>query len=287
MSTTPNTIDTLFVGDAAIPRLGFGTWRLSGDDCQAAVGIALRLGYRHIDTAAMYGNEAEVGAAIAASQMPRREIFLTTKVWRDDLRPEALLRSAKASLDRLRLDHVDLLLIHWPNASVPLAETLGALDEACDRGWTRHIGVSNFPVALLTEARRLARHPILANQCEYHPGLDQTALLAACRAGDTAFVSYRPLGQGRQLGEPAIADIARHHGVTPSQVVLRWHLQQPGVVALPRSQDPAHIAENARLFDFALSADEMAAIFALARQNDRHVSPDFAPVWDAPAPAGP
>lgn len=283
MAATRNTIETLAVADAAIPRIGFGTWRLSGEGCRAAVGTALGLGYRHIDTAALYGNEAEVGAAIHEAGIPRGDIFLTTKVWRDDLRPEALLRSARASLDRLRLDHVDLLLIHWPNAAVPLADTMGALDEACDRGWTRAIGVSNFPVAMLAEARRLARHPILANQCEYHPGLDQTALIAACREGGTAFVSYRPLGQGAQLADPAIAAIAEHHGVTPSQVVLRWHVQQPGVVALPRSQDPAHIAENAAVFDFALSDAEMAMLSGLGSGRDRHVSPDFAPAWDAPA----
>jgi diketogulonate reductase-like aldo/keto reductase len=278
----PNTIESLSAGGAEIPRIGLGTWELRGETCRAAVAAALTLGYRHIDTAAMYGNEAEVGAALADAGLRREHIFLTTKVWHEDLRPDDFLRSAKASLGRLRLDHVDLLLIHWPNDAIPLAETIGALDDACDRGWTRHIGVSNFPVALLDQARRLARHPILANQCEYHPGLDQTTLITACRSADIVFASYRPLGQGRQLAEAAIVDIARRHGVTPSQVVLRWHMQQPGLVALPRSRNPAHIAENAAIFGFALSEPEMAAIFGLAGQNDRHVSPAFAPHWDLP-----
>ncbi|MCW6509103.1 aldo/keto reductase [Lichenifustis flavocetrariae] len=283
MPTAANAIPTLQVHGSVVPRLGFGTWRLSGIACREAVATALSLGYRHIDTAAMYGNEVEVGAALAASGQARDTLFVTTKVWRDDLRPDDLLRSAEASLDRLKLDHVDLLLIHWPNAAVPLSDTMAALNEAADRGWTRHVGVSNLPVALLREARQASRRPIFANQCEYHPGLDQTTLIQACQAGDTAFVAYRPLGQGRQLADPLIVGIAERHGVTPSQVVLRWHMQQPDLVAIPRSANPAHIAENAAVFDFVLTESEMDAIFRLSRQNDRHVQPDFAPVWDAPA----
>ena len=287
MPSSVNAIPTLQVQGSAIPRLGFGTWRLAGVACREAVATALSLGYRHIDTAAMYGNEAEVGAALAGSGLQRDALFVTTKVWRDDLRPDALLRSARASLDRLKLDHVDLLLIHWPNAAVPLGETMAALNEVAERGWTRHVGISNFPTALLREARRVSRRPIFANQCEYHPGLDQTVLIEACRAGDTAFVAYRPLGQGRQLANPLIVGIAERHGKTPSQVVLRWHMQQPGLIAIPRSANPDHIAENAAVFDFALAEAEMDAIFSLSRDNDRHVQPDFAPVWDAPVPSAP
>ena len=276
-------IPSLTLHGTTVPRLGFGTWRLSGEACRDAVATAMRLGYRHIDTAAMYGNEAEVGAALHGSGVARQDLFVTTKVWRDDLAPEALLRSASASLERLKLDHLDLLLIHWPNAAVPLRDTMAALDETVDRGWTRQIGVSNFPVALLAEAQRLTRHTIFANQCEYHPGLDQTALIEACRATGTAFVAYRPLGQGRQLADPVIGGIAARHGVTPSQVVLRWHMQQPDIVAIPRSASPAHIAENAAVFDFALTEAEMAAIFDLGDGTERHVAPDFAPAFDPPA----
>ena len=276
-------IPSLMLHGTAMPRLGFGTWRLSGEECRDAVATALRLGYRHIDTAAMYGNEAEVGAALRGSGLPRQELFVTTKVWRDDLAPEALLRSAAASRERLGLDHLDLLLVHWPNAAVPLRDTIAALDETVDRGWTKKVGVSNFPVALLTEAQRLTRHTILANQCEYHPGLDQSALIASCRASGTAFLAYHPLGQGRQLADPVIGGIAARHGVTPSQVVLRWHMQQPDIVAIPRSASPAHIAENAAVFDFALTEAEMASIFELGDGTERHVAPDFAPVFDPPA----
>lgn len=284
MASSPNTIPTLSVEGAALPRLGFGTWRLSGTSCRAAVEAALDLGYRHIDTASMYGNEADVGAALAASGLARDTLFITTKVWRDDLRPEALLRSAEASLDRLKLDHVDLLLIHWPNAEIPLSETIGALNEARRRGLARHIGVSNFSIALLEQARGVSTYPIFANQCEYHPGLDQSRLIQACQSQGTAFVAYRPLGQGKQLTHPTVVQIAEAHRRSPTQVVLRWHMQQPGLVAIPRSSSRAHIAENAAVFDFVLDDAEMAAIFGLATQADRHVSPDFAPEWDEPAP---
>ena len=269
----------------AIPRLGFGTWRLSGTACREAVELALATGYRHLDTATMYNNEDDVGAAIASSGVPRSELFVGTKVWRDDLRRDALLRSAEASARRLG-SPPDVLMIHWPNADVPLQETMSALDEVRRAGLTRHVGVSNFPVALLEEAAGRSESPILVNQCEYHPGLDQGAIIAACRAAGTAFVAYRPLGQGRMLDEPLFTRIAEAHGKTPGQVVLRWHLQQDGVVAIPRSASPAHIADNFSIFDFELSQAEMTAIFALAERSDRHVNPDWAPAWDSGTSGG-
>lgn len=278
-----NPAPALTLDGAAMPRLGFGTWRLKGRTCRESVRTAIDCGYRHIDTAAVYDNEGEVGAAVAASGLARTELFLTTKIWRDHLGYDALLREAEASLDRLACGYLDLLLVHWPNETVPLAETMGALNEARRRGLTRHIGVSNFPAALLREAAAASEASILANQCEYHPGLDQSVLIEACRSAGTAFVAYRPLGQGSILGEAVVARIAASHGRTPGQVVLRWHLQQPGVVAIPRSATPAHIAENIGLFDFALSDEEMAALFALARADGRAVSPAWAPAWDPPA----
>jgi diketogulonate reductase-like aldo/keto reductase len=280
MAVLPRTIPTIDVHGTAVPRLGFGTWRLSGQPCQEAVSAALRIGYRHIDTASMYENEEHVGAALAASGLARDRLFVTTKVWRDDLRRDAFLRSAEASLRRLKLETVDLLLIHWPNADIPLSETMDALNEAKRRGLTRHIGVSNFPITLLNQATKLSSEPIFANQCEYHPGLDQSALIAACRERGAAFVSYRPLGQGKDLDHSTIREIAQAHGKTPSQVVLRWHMQQPGLIAIPRSANPEHISENAAVFDFTLSDEEMRAIFALAAGGGRHVNPAFAPAWD-------
>jgi diketogulonate reductase-like aldo/keto reductase len=181
------------------------------------------------------------------------------------------------------LDKLDLLLIHWPNRSIPLQESIKALCETRSRGLTRHIGVSNFPVALLEEALVVASEPIVTNQCEYHPWLDQTRVLAACRKHDVSFTSYCPLGRGEGPRDPAINEIAAKHGKTASQVLLRWHIQQPDVVAIPRSGTPAHIRENIAISDFELSAEEMRAISGMARKDGRIVDFDWAPDWDKAA----
>lgn len=255
---------------ARIPALGFGTWRLTGKSCVAAVETALAVGYRHIDTARMYGNEREVGEALRASPLPRDEVFVTTKVWRDQIGAGALERSAEASLRDLGLDQVDLLLIHWPNDSIPLKDSIGALCNARRRGLARHIGVSNFSVALLDEAVRLASEPLVANQCEYHPRLDQSAVIGACKRHGLAFVSYSPLGKGELLADPTLTAIAARLNRKPSQIVLRWHLQQ-GVVAIPRSGSAQHIRDNFGIFDFALTENDMAAISALRSADGRLV----------------
>lgn len=256
---------------ASIPALGFGTWQLRGAACVQAVGAALATGYRHIDTARMYGNEREVGEAFRASGVKRDDIFLTTKVWRDDIGAGALEKSAEASVRDLGVGPVDLLLIHWPNAAIPLRDSIAALCNAKKQGLARHIGVSNFPTALLDQAVALATEPLVANQCEYHPRLDQSAVIAACRRHGLAFVSYSPLGKGDLTKDAAIAGIARRLGRTPSQVVLRWHIQQPGVAAIPRSGTPAHIAENFGVSDFALGEDDMRAISQLGSADGRMV----------------
>ncbi|MDB5570157.1 MAG: 2,5-didehydrogluconate reductase [Hyphomicrobiales bacterium] len=267
---------------AAIPAIGFGTWELSGAACQRAVEDALELGYRHLDTAAMYGNEAQVGAAIRASGVPRAEIFLTTKVWRDDIGAGALERSAAQSVVRLG-GPVDLLLVHWPNASIPLEETISALCAAKRLGSTRHIGVSNFSAALLHKADEFAaRHGqrLATNQCEYHPGLRQDDLLAACRARGVSFTSYSPLGKAALLGHPALLEIARRHGRTAAQIVLRWHVQQPAVIAIPKASRREHARQNLAVFDFSLGDADMKAIAALAQKRGRITDPSFAPEWD-------
>jgi 2,5-diketo-D-gluconate reductase B len=268
---------------AKIPAIGLGTWQLSGETCTRAVIGALECGYRHVDTAKMYGNEAEVGQGLKGGGVPRDEIFVTTKVWRDDLNDGDLQRSAEGSLKRLGLDKLDLLLIHWPNRNIPLQESMKALCETRARGLTRHIGVSNFPVALLEEALFVATEPIVTNQCEYHPWLDQTKVLAACRKYAIAFTSYCPLGRGEGPRHPEIKNIAEQHGKTPSQVLLRWHIQQPGVIAIPRSGTPAHIRENIGVTDFELTPDEMRAISEMARDDGRIVDFDWAPDWDKAA----
>lgn len=268
---------------AAIPAIGFGTWQLTGDTCRKAVEFALEAGYRHLDTAAMYGNEEEVGAALKSSGLARDAIFLTTKVRPDEVAPGQLERAAEASVKRLGVDQVDLLLIHWPRADLSAAEMMKGLCAAKRQGLARHVGVSNFPSALLREAIALSSEPLVTNQCEYHPYLNQHAVLAACRENGVAFTSYSPLGRGKMLEEPVIVEIATLHGKPASQVVLRWQVQQPGIVAIPRSSGRDHIVENIGVFDFALSDDEMARISALARPGGRVVSPAWAPHWDEAA----
>lgn len=260
---------------AAIPALGFGTWTLRDEGCTAAVQWALKAGYRHVDTAAMYGNEEAVGAGLKGSGLPRDEIFVTTKVWHSDLEPADLRRSAETSLRRLGLAHVDLLLIHWPNTDIPLQDTLDALSDAKRQGLARHIGVSNFSPRLVEEAVRLSAEPLAVNQCEYHPYLDQSRVRAACAKHGLAFTSYTPLGKGDVTKELAIREIASARGKTPGQVVLRWHVQQPATIAIPKSSHHGRIAENLDIFDFALTDDDMRRISGLARPDGRMVHPGW------------
>jgi diketogulonate reductase-like aldo/keto reductase len=243
----------------------------------------LSVGYRHIDTAVMYGNEAEVGEALRGSGLRREDIFVTTKVLSGDIGAGDLQKSARDSLARLKLDHVDLLLIHWPSRDIPLRESIAALCDARKQGLARHIGVANFPTAMLNAAVGLAAEhgeKLVANQCEYHPRLDQTKLLAACRSHGVALVAYCPIGQGAFLSAASIANIASRHGKTGAQVILRWHMQQPGVIAIPRSSKAAHMAENLDVFDFTLSDEEMKILSSLATANGRIFRPAHAPDWD-------
>lgn len=273
---------TVEANGASIPALGLGTWTLKGDACAELVAHALLLGYRHVDTAAAYGNEEAVGAGLRAAGLPRDEVFVTTKVWWKDLAAADLRRSAEASLTRLGLDRVDLLLVHWPNPAIPLDETIEALNRARQDGLARHIGVSNFPTALLRQAVALSDAPLVANQVEHHPYLGQDKVGAACREAGMALVGYCPLHRGGGLfDEPAVAEAARAHGKTPAQVVLRWHVQQAGTVAIPRTTRKERLAENAAIFDFSLSQAEMAAISALDGKGSRLCDYDFSPRWDA------
>ncbi|MGQ9367190.1 aldo/keto reductase [Azospirillum sp. A39] len=275
---------TVTANGAPIPALGFGTFRMSGADVLRMVPHVLSLGFRHIDTAQVYGNEAEVGAGLAAAGVPRGDLFLTTKVWVDRYRHDDLLRSVDESLARLRTDYVDLLLLHWPNDAVPLAEPIAALNAARAAGKVRHVGVSNFTTALMAEAVRLSDAPIVTNQVEYHPYLDQEAVLAAARRAGMAVTAYYAMADGQVFADPVLQDVAARHRRSVAQVVLRWLVQQDGVVALSKTVGEARAAENAAIFDFALSAEEMAAIHGLARPAGRIVSPGgLAPAWDPPA----
>ncbi|MFP4513990.1 MAG: aldo/keto reductase, partial [Acidimicrobiales bacterium] len=240
-----------------IPALGFGTWQLSGDEAREGVRHALELGYRQIDTAQAYRNEREVGEGIAASGVPRDEIFLTTKIVGETLAGDKVGPAVDASLRRLDTDHVDLLLIHWPTDEVPLGETLEAMLAAKEAGKVRHLGVSNFRGPLLLEAMELA--PILADQVPYQPGRTQNTLLGIAAERDVMITAYSPL-RGKGIQSPVLAEIGEAHGKTPHQVALRWLLQQDKVSPIPRSSNPDRRAQNLDVFDFELSDDEMARI---------------------------
>jgi diketogulonate reductase-like aldo/keto reductase len=282
MTNLAAAVTRLPIPDAQIPTIGLGTFRLNGASAVDSVSTALSLGYRHIDTAAMYDNETEVGAGLRASGVARDEVFITTKVWTTDIAKGDLQASAQASLSRLKLDHVDLLLIHWPNKAIPLAQSIEALCDAKRRGYARSIGVANFPVEMLGDAVRLAAahgEKIATNQCEYHPRLSQAKVIEACRKHGVAFVSYSPLGQGHLMEEPVIARIAARHGKTAAQIVLRWHVQQ-GIVAIPKAGGAGHQRDNLDVFGFVLPDDDMHALSSLARHDGRIVKPGFSPEWD-------
>ncbi|HEV3378522.1 MAG TPA: aldo/keto reductase [Thermoleophilaceae bacterium] len=260
-----------------IPKLGFGTWRLSGRECVEGVADALAAGYRHVDTARMYGNEGDVGEGLLASGVDRSEMFLATKVWPDDLAPDRVRASLERSLSDLGSDYVDLFLIHWPNPRIPLEATLGAMTELREQGKTREIGVSNFTAAQFREALDLA--PVIVNQVEYHPFLDQSAVLKVCRERDADLTAYRPLGKGEVLDDPTIREIAAAHDATPAQVTLAWLIGQEGVSAVPKASSPERRRENLGAVRLELSADERARIDALPKDR-RAVETEWSPDWD-------
>jgi diketogulonate reductase-like aldo/keto reductase len=243
------------------------------------VEAALKLGYRHIDTASMYGNEEAVGEGLRACGIKRDEVFITTKVWQSDLAPRDFERSTRDSLARLKLPSVDLLLIHWPNPSIPLRGTIAALCKMKKEGFTRHIGVSNFNIALIEEAVRHATEPLVCNQIECHPYLDQSKVIAASRKAGMAVTAYSPIARGRAKGDAVLTRIGKAHGKTAAQVCLRFLVQQD-IVVIPRTSNAARLAENFALFDFVLTAAEMKAIAGLANPGGRIVNWSGSPDWD-------
>ncbi|HUD85712.1 MAG TPA: aldo/keto reductase [Xanthobacteraceae bacterium] len=266
---------------ARIPLVGLGTWELRGRVCSRVVEQALRLGYRHVDTAQLYENEREVGEGLRASGVRRNDVFVTTKIWPTHFAPRELERAARECLARLRLTEVDLLLLHWPNPQIPLAETLGALCKVKRDGLTRHIGVSNFTVALIDEAVRASSEPLVCDQVECHPFLDQSKVIAACRAHGMATVAYSPIARGNARNDEVLKRIGHAHRKTAAQVCLRY-LVQRDIVVIPRTSKLERLSENAAIFDFTLSELEMAEIAKLARRNDRQVDWAFSgrPKWD-------
>jgi len=266
---------------ARIPLIGLGTWNLRGSTCMRMVEQALRLGYRHVDTAEMYDNEREVGEGLRASGLARDQTFITTKIWPSHFAARELERAVKESLARLQLAEVDLLLLHWPNPQIPLRETLGALCEVKRMGLARHIGVSNFTVALIDEAARLAEEPLVCNQVEVHPFIDQSKVIAACRRRGMATVAYSPVARGGVKSDKLLARIAKAHGKSAAQVSLRF-LVQRGIVVIPRTSRVERLSENLAIFDFVLSEAEMAEIARLARRDGRIVDYAYSgsPNWD-------
>ena len=265
---------------AEIPAIGFGTSGM-GDVRAEHIATALKAGYRHIDTARKYGTEPAVGDGMRASGVPRRDIFLCTKVSHENLHAADFARSVDESLNALRVDYVDLLLVHWPEKNTPLAETMEALAKAKRQGLTRHIGVANFNIAMLDEAIRLCPEPLVTLQAECHPYLDQTKVIAACRARGLVLTAYCPLSRGRLQGDPVLTEIGKRKGKTFAQVALRWLMQQGVIAAIPRSSNAERIAQNIDVFDFTLDDDEMRRIGALKRADGRTANPiGRAPVWD-------
>ena len=263
----PQSQSAITVDGHAIPLLGFGTWQVEPADARRMVAEALRIGYRHIDTAWIYHNEAAVGDGIRDSGVDRNDIWLTTKIWVAHFERDALLRQAEESAKALGFTP-DLLLLHWPKKTPDVAETIAALNEAKDKGLTRAIGVSNFPSAEFREAQALSKARLVTNQVEYHPYLKLTRLLETARELGSSITAWSPLAQGQVADDPTIGEIARAHGKSPAQVTLRWLIQQD-VIAIPRTVKEHRARENFDIFDFALSAEEMDRIHALARPDGR------------------
>jgi 2,5-diketo-D-gluconate reductase B len=263
-------IPAVAVHGANIPLLGLGTWELRGRNCARIVEQALRLGYRAIDTAEMYDNERDVGQGLHASGVRRDQIFLTTKIWPNHFAPRELERAARDCLVRLRLSEVDLLLLHWPNPQVPLADTIGALCKVKRDGLARHIGVSNFTVALIERALQAASEPLVCDQVECHPFLDQSKLIAGARKHGLAVIAYSPLARGDIGRDPVLARLAKAHGKSAAQICLRFLVQQ-NIAVIPRTSKLERLSENAAIFDFTLSGAEMREVGALASRDGRLV----------------
>jgi diketogulonate reductase-like aldo/keto reductase len=244
-----------------VPSLGLGTYRLTGETCVHTVERAVSMGYRHVDTAQMYGNEAEVGRGIEASGVDRGEVFLTTKVWPDDFARERVIRKTRESLNKLGTDYVDLLLMHWPSERVPLEETLGAMCALQEEGSVLRVGVSNFSPALVEDAAQHAE--VFCNQVEYHPYRDQSELLAQARETDYLLTAYRPLARGGVEGDRTLREVGEAHDKTAAQVALRWLVQQEKVCAIPKATGEDHLGANLHVFDFELSAEEMNRVSSL------------------------
>lgn len=276
--TSKENMDYIELNDLRLPALGLGTWQLTDEACRRTVAQALKMGYRHLDTATAYGNESEVGAGLKDSGVDRNACWITSKVWYEDLTPAAVMRSCRETVQRLGVERVDLMLVHWPSPDVPLADTLAALQQAVEAGLTRHFGVSNFPAGLLQKAVDLA--PVRCIQVECHPYMQQARLREIARERNLLFTAYSPLARGRVLDDQVLTAIGRKHEKSPAQVALRYLLQQPGLAVIPKASSEAHLRSNLEVFDFELSEEELAQVASLNR-DERLIDPSFAPDWEA------
>jgi diketogulonate reductase-like aldo/keto reductase len=254
-------METTTVSGVEIPSVGLGTWRLTGDDCVDSIRTALDLGYRHVDTAQEYGNERQVGDALRASDVDREDVFVTTKLGNRNRAHDDVVRSVDESLAKLDTSYVDLLLIHWPNVITPLRETLAAMNELVDAGKVRHLGVSNFGIDRLARARELSERGIATDQVQYNPYWSQTELLDDCRIHGITPTAYSPLAHGGVLDDPVLESIGEAHDRSAAQVALRWLVQQPNVVTVPKATSREHLEANLDVFDFELTDEEMRRIY--------------------------
>lgn len=269
------------IGPAQIPCMGFGTFQLEQDTVADMVAAALSEGFRHIDTAQAYDNEEQVGEGLRRADVRRDEVFLTTKILPDHFSPEAFTTAAEESLKRLGTEYVDLLLLHWPSKDVPVAETIGALNNLIAAGKVRHGGVSNFTMDMVDQAQAALNTPLAANQIELHPLIDQTRMIAHLASKGVAVEAYCPLAQGKVMENAVLREIGAAHDASPVQIALAWILTRPNSIALPRTSNPGRLADNLRAADIMLSADEITRIDALGNAEGRLVSPEtLAPDWD-------
>jgi 2,5-diketo-D-gluconate reductase B len=272
-------MDPLQTQGISLPRLGLGTFRMQGAVCRQAVESALALGYRHIDTAEMYANEDAIGAALASAKVPRGDLHVTTKVWPENLAPDAIRRAFDNSMKKLKLDVVDLYLIHWPARSMNLPAALDTLMKLKEEGRTRAIGVANFTVALLKQAVEEIKAPIACNQIEYHVMLDQSKVMRYMAEKSIPLVAYCPLAQGRAASDETLIAIGNKHGATAAQVALKWLLDQKGVAAIPKASRRESQQANLDALTLQLDDEDRKTIAALPKDK-RFVSPAFAPAWD-------
>jgi diketogulonate reductase-like aldo/keto reductase len=272
---------TVTANGASIPAIGLGTWELRGQQCAELVSAALQGGYIHVDTAQMYQNEREVGEGIRASGVARENIFLTTKIWPDNFAADDFARAVDERLSLLDAGPVDLLLLHWPSRTVPLAETMKALNKAKQAGLARHIGISNFTVAQIDQAMALTNEPLVTNQVEYHPLINQDKVRAACAKHGMSLTAYCPIARNQVADEEVVREIATRHKASPAQITLAWLMQHGDVIAIPRSSKPDRLADNIEALKITLGDDEMSAISALKQRHKRLVNPEsIRPEWD-------